>query len=345
MKRFIAAIVILLGFGIAWQGLAVIKIKVVGQPSSTGLLTTQIEQPFFASLQQETNLPIEIDFKPLETLGVKDTYQLPMMRDGIFDLVSLRLIQNSENEVSLNGLDLVGLNLNFEKGRALANAYIPIVDKHLQEKYQVKILGIWTFGPQELFCNKTIRGIVDLKGLKIRVPGETLAQYIASIGAIPAIIPFDETKAALQSHLIDCAITSASSATSGGWLEYTKYYIPFAFNTGINAYGISLSKWNLFNERQQETLQQAFNKHLNNMWTTSEDLYGRAQSCLLGKESCPEGKKYALIRVDISSEELAFLRKQAKNITLKNWSDACNKEYPGCGDEWLKIVGPVLDIH
>ena len=166
MKRIIAAVIILLGFGIAWQMLAVTKLKVVGQPSSTGILATQVEQPFFATLQKETGLPIEVNFKTLDTLGIKDTYQLPMMKEGIFDLVSLRLIQNSKNEVSLNGLDITRLNLDFKKGRMLADAYMPVVDKHLQDKYQVKVLGLWTFGPQEIFCKKPIQRISDLRGIK-----------------------------------------------------------------------------------------------------------------------------------------------------------------------------------
>ena len=345
MKRIVAAILILLGFGVAWQMLSVIKIKVVGQPNSTGYLATQVEQPFFASLQKETGLPIEIEFKSLDTLGVKDTYQLPMMRDGVFDLVSLRLIQNSQNEVTLNGLDLTGLNLSIKKGHALADAYLPIVDKHLQEKYHVKVLGLWSFGPQELFCSKPIKRISDLRGVKIRVAGELLAEYIASLGAIPAIIPFDETRAALQNGLVDCAISSAASASAAGWLEYLKYYIPISFNTGINAYAITLSKWNLLSETQQQTLQAAFDKHISNMWTVSELIYSNSQDCLMGMDACKNSQRYKLIRIDIPSEDLAYLKQQAKVGSFKKWSETCNKEYPGCGEEWLRIAGPVADIQ
>ena len=345
MKRIITAVIILLCFGIAWQMLSVMKIKVVGQPSSTGPLSTQVEQPFFASLQKETALPIEIDFKTLDVLGLKDTYQLPMMRDGVFDLVSLRLIQNSQNEVTLNGLDLTGLNLDFKKGRALADAYLPVVDRHLQEKYRVKVLGLWTFGPQELFCNKPIKKISDLKGLKIRVAGELLADFVASLGAIPAIIPFDETRAALQNQLVDCAVSSAASASSAGWLNYAKYYIPVSFNTGINAYAITLAKWNLLTEKQQQILKRAFNKHTDNMWSTSEVLYESTQNCLLGKDSCQNGAKHNLILVNLSNDDLSLFKRQAKAVSFKKWRDMCDKEYPGCSEEWLKVTTPVADLH
>ena len=345
MKRIIAAVIILLGFGIAWQMLAVTKLKVVGQPSSTGVLATQVEQPFFATLQKETGLPIEVDFKTLDTLGIKDTYQLPMMKEGIFDLVSLRLIQNSKNEVSLNGLDITGLNLDFKKGRILADAYMPIVDKHLQEKYQVKVLGLWSFGPQELFCKKPVQRLSDLRGLKIRVAGELLGEYIASFGAIPAIIPFDDTRMALQNQLVDCAISSIASASSADWFEYLRYYIPIAFNTGVNAYGITLSKWNALSEKQQQTLQLAFNKHISNMWFVAEDVYQNSQACIAGQDSCKSGNKYKLSRLTISSEDLGYIKRQAKATAFKSWAEQCDKEYPGCSEEWLKIAGPIAGIH
>lgn len=341
MKRIFAAAIILIGFGIAWQMLTVIKLKVVGQPSSTGVLATQVEQPFFATLQKETGLPIEVDFKTHDGLGVKDTYQLPMMKEGIFDLVSLRLIQNIRNEVSLGGLDIVGLNLDFKKGRMLANAYMPVVDKHLQEKYQVRILGLWSFGPQELFCKKSVQRLSDLRGLKIRVASELLAEHVNSLGAISAIIPFDDTLAALQNQLVDCAISSIASASSAGWLEYCQYYIPISFNTGINAYGITLFKWNLLSKKQQQVLQTAFDRHVNNMWFVAEDLYDGYQNCLAGNDACKNGKKYNLVIVDLQSDDLRYFRAQANAISLKKWSEMCNKEYPGCSEEWLKLTGPV----
>ena len=71
-----------------------IKFKVVGQPLATGLIQKNKEQPFFETLAQKTGLPIEIDYKPIDTLGVKDTEQLRMMKSGLFDIVSIRMSQN-----------------------------------------------------------------------------------------------------------------------------------------------------------------------------------------------------------------------------------------------------------
>jgi len=206
MKRILLAIFILIGAILVWQKLTVIKLRVAGQPSSTGLIAVQVEQPFFASLQSKTNLPIEIEYKSLENLGVKDTYQLPMMKEGVFDLISLRFVQNIQNEITIDGLDLTGLNLSVEKSRQLSKAYSVVVEKNLQEKYHVKLLGLWTFGPQELFCSKPIKKLSDLYGYKVRVAGESMTKFMQSLGAIPVILPFEDTRDALKNQVIDCAL-------------------------------------------------------------------------------------------------------------------------------------------
>ena len=343
MKRIIAAIVIFIGFVTAWQMLSVVKIKVVGQPSSTGLIARQLEQPFFATLQKNTGIPIEVDFKTLDKLGFEDTYELYMMKDGVFDLVSLRLIQNTQHEITLKGLDLVGLNLDFAKARTLAYAYLPVVDKHLQEKFHVKLLGFWSFGPQVLFCSKEISRLSDFKKIKIRVASAEMAQFVASLGAIPAVISFDETKNALQNHIVDCAISSATSASAAGWLEFTKYYLPVAFNNGINAYAIWLSKWNLLSDKQQEILQAAFDKHIDNIWQYSQKLRKDTEDCIMAKDAC-KGKKYEIIKVELPGDDQAYINNKFKNTSFKKWAESCNQEYPNCEKEWLSLAGPVAGI-
>ena len=175
-----------------------------------------MSNPFFTSLQSKTNLPIEIEYKSLEKLGVKDTYQLPMMKEGVFDLISLRFVQNTQNEITIDGLDLTGLNLSVEKSRKLSKAYSVVVEKNLQEKYQVKLLGLWTFGPQELFCSKPIKKLSDLYGYKVRVAGESMTKFIQSFGAIPVILPFEDTRDALKNQELKTTVKSMLLAPRPG---------------------------------------------------------------------------------------------------------------------------------
>src|SRR4051795_10611323 len=71
-----------------------IKFKAIGQPLATGLIQKNKEQPFFEHFAEKTGLPIDVDYKPIDTLGLKDTEQLRVMKAGLFDIVSLRVSPN-----------------------------------------------------------------------------------------------------------------------------------------------------------------------------------------------------------------------------------------------------------
>jgi hypothetical protein len=98
-------------------------------------------------------------------------------------------------------------------------------------------------------------------------------------------------------------------------------------------------------DKQQQILQKAFNKQIDNMWSASEVFYGSAQNCLLGKDSCQNGAKYKLMLVNLSNDDLSLLKQQAKAVSFKKWGDMCDKEYPGCSEEWVKVTTPVVDLH
>ena len=101
-----------------------IVLKVIGQPLATGLIQKNKEQPFFENFAAKTGLPIDADYKPMDTLGIKDTEQLRVMKSGLFDIVSLRVSQNSRDEPAILGLDLVGASPDYATGRQVPPSQI-----------------------------------------------------------------------------------------------------------------------------------------------------------------------------------------------------------------------------
>ena len=110
MKKTIPVVLLATALGIALPALAQdkLKFKAVGQPLATGLIQKNKEQPFFENFAAKSGLPIEVDYKPIDTLGIKDTEQLRVMKAGLFDIVSLRVSQNSRDEPTLLGFDPLG---------------------------------------------------------------------------------------------------------------------------------------------------------------------------------------------------------------------------------------------
>jgi TRAP-type C4-dicarboxylate transport system substrate-binding protein len=321
-----------------------LKLKVIGQPLATGLIQKNKEQPFFETLAQRTGLPIEVEYKPIDTLGIKDTEQLRIMKAGLFEMASLRMSQNSRDEPTILGLDLVGLNPDYKTGRETAKAFFGTLDQRLQKQFNVKLLGIWPFGPQVLFCKKPIAKLGDVKGLKVRVYDQNLAKFIESLGGTPVPIAFAETHQSLSLGVVDCAITGPSSANSAGWPEVSTHYLPIGFQIALNGYGITLAAWNKLKPDQQKKLQAAFDGLLAEIWTYSEELFLDASNCNVGKDPCTTGKKFNLVNVPVTKADLDIVRRAVRDISFPVWAEICDRSNPGCSATWKKTVGPVVGM-
>jgi len=192
-------------------------LRVMGLPLATGKIQATVEQPFFENLGK--TLPFDVDYKALEATGVKEFEQIRVMRSGIYDVVTLRLGQVSRDEPTILGLDLVGMNTDYKTALANVKAFQPVLDKQMQEKHNLKLLGVWPFGPQIIFCKAPIEnGLTDLKGKKIRILDGVMAKFMEKVGATPVTMAFGEVAQGLRLGTIDCAVTGPSSANSAGWM-------------------------------------------------------------------------------------------------------------------------------
>lgn len=316
-----------------------ITLKALGQPVATGLIQKNKEETFFANFAERTGLDIKVDYKPLDVTGIKDTEQLRILKNGLFDIVSLRMSQVSRDEPAILGLDLVGLNPDYDAGRKSVAAWSGEVDKHLQAKFNTKLLGIWPFGPQVLFCEPAISQLSDLAGKKVRVYDQNLANFVSSVGGTPVPIGFADVQQSLARGVVDCAITGPSSANSAGWPEVTTHMLPIAFQVAINGYGINLDTWNRLSPEDQAKLQAAFDRHVEEIWTYSEELFDDAVRCNVGEEPCETGKKYTLKKVEITDKDRQLMQNAVKDVSFPTWAEACDAVNPGCSEKWMELVG------
>jgi TRAP-type C4-dicarboxylate transport system substrate-binding protein len=321
-----------------------LKFKVVGQPLATGLIQKNKEQPFFEQFAARTGLPIEVDYKPIDTLGIKDTEQLRVMKAGLFDIVSLRVSQNSRDEPTLLGLDLVGGSPDYATGRKVSKAWFDTVDQRLQQQFQVKLLSVWPFGPQIMFCKKPITKLADVKGMKVRVYDQNLAKFIEMVGGTPVPVSFADTHQSLSLGVVYCAITGPSSANSAGWPEVTTHQLPLGFQMALNGYAITLKAWNQLKPDQQAKLKAAFDAHTEEIWKYSEELFQDALNCNSGKDPCTTGKKFKLVNVPVTPADGELIRSAVKQVSYPAWSEVCDKSNPGCSQKWTAQVAPVLGL-
>ncbi|NVK35659.1 MAG: TRAP transporter substrate-binding protein [Rhodobacteraceae bacterium] len=321
-----------------------IDLKVLGQPGGTGLIQKNKEQPFFDTFAADTGLDVTVNFQPLDATGIKDTEELRVLKSGLFNIVSLRLSQVSRDEPTILGLDLVGLNPTYDAGKKTMADFSATVDKRLQEKFNTKLLGIWPFGPQVLFCKPEITKLTDLKGYKVRVYDQNLAKFVESVGGIPVPLGFSEVQQSLARGVVDCAITGPSSANSAAWPEVTTHVLPLAFQIAVNGYGINLDTWNKFSPEEQAKIEEAFDGLVADIWEYSEELFDDAMRCNVGKTPCELNKPYDLVEVPISDEDLKIVESAVKELSFPSWAEVCDATNPSCSADWKATVGKRLGM-
>jgi TRAP-type transport system periplasmic protein len=319
-----------------------IPLKVLGQPAGSGLIQKNKEQPFFEKLAQTTGLNVSVQYVPVDVAGIPDTDGLRVLRSGLFNIVSIRGPQVSRDEPTILGFDLVGLNPSFEAGKKNTAAFFASVDKRLQSNFNAKLLGVWPAGPQVIFCKPQIKGLADLKGLKIRVGDQSSANFVAGLGASGVPMPFGEVQQSLARGVVDCAITGPASANSGGWPEATTTVLPLALQLAINGYAINLNTWRQLSPADQAKLQQAVEGLSKDIWAYSQELYEDAMRCNTGASPCNLGKPYKLTSVPVTPADLATVKNALTERSLPAWTRQCNAVNPSCESEWKATVGAGL---
>lgn len=321
-----------------------LDLKVLGQPVGSGLIQQQKEQPFFETLGEKTGLDVNVEYRPVDVTGIPDTDGLRVLKSGLFDIVSIRGPQVSRDEPTILGFDLVGLNPTFEAGRMHTDAFFDSVDKRLQAQFNAKLLGVWPAGPQVIFCKPDIGGLAGLKGLKVRVGDQSVAGFVAGLGASGVPMPFGEVQQSLARGVVDCAITGPASANSAGWPEVTNNVLPLALQLAINGYAINLDTWNKLPAEDQQKLQAAVSGLVDEIWAYSEELYTDAVNCNTGQEPCVHGRKYNLAVVPVTDEDLASVAAAVKEKSFPVWAEQCNAVNPDCEADWRAAIGKKLGL-
>ena len=339
MKRLLFLVIIVSVFIGVWISLQKITCKIVGQPTSVGPIQQVFEAPFFAELSKDSSIPLSFQYVPTNIQGFKEEFQLKFLKEGFYDLVSLRFLQNEQLEIALGGIDIPGLQSNFSSSRTFAEAISPLIDESLQKNYQAKLLSTWAFGPQELICTKPIQNLNELKGLKIRVggrPNSNIVRLFTALGAKPVYVEYGETITALQNKLIDCGVSSYLSAESSGWFEYAPYRISLNFGNGINGYVINLRTWNALNARQKQLLSKRFKDLSDRMWEYSDESFEKSLlPCSRDDLTCQKNRQFEAKQIVFNESDAKKLHQIAIDSVLKPWLKSCEEVNPGCKSKWI----------
>ena len=281
------------------------------------------------------------EIKPQTELGLKGFEIMRLVKNGVFDFAfGLPGYVAAENAV-FEGGDLSSVVQDIETERKVANAYFPVLEKAFAEIYNAKLMMLYPFPSQTLWCNGEVNGLADLKGKKIRVYSTTLGDFVEGVGGTSVTIPFGEVIPALEKGVADCGITGTMSAYTAKWYQVATHAYTLRVGWGLAFGAMNLDKWNALSAEQQVLLESEIAGLTDKMWaeTATEDKI--AISCITGGD-CPIGEKGAMKLVEPTAEDLAIRDKIATDVILARWAERCGED---CAAQWNETVGAVLGLE
>lgn len=307
--------------------------------------TKLVEQPFYTNFAKKTGLGIEVNYTPIDVLGLKLPEALRYVSTGTFDVVTVGIGNVAVDDPFLEGIDIAGTFPTLEGLREASDAFRPEVDRHLMERFNAKLMTLFPFGPQVLFCTSPIETIDDFKGKKIRTFTASMARLIQHLGATSITLQFPEVYTGLQRGVADCAVTAAAAGNQGKWPEVATHLIPLGLTEAVTAHIMNLDTWNGFSSEEQKIVEKAFRDLEDQMWDLTIRLNIDGINCNVGKEPCKEHKKFDMVLNEPTPAMIAALKEAARDVTLPAWVETCKRTEPECAKVWNRTVGKHAGIE
>lgn len=300
------------------------------------------EGPFWnKTVPEHSNGAITATAQPLTELGLKGFELMRLLKLGVFDFAFGSIGYVSSEDAVFEGVDLSGIAPSIESMNEVANVYRPVLDKAFEKTFAAKLMILYPFPSQMIFCNADIKGVADLKGKRIRGYSTTLGDFVEGAGGSSVTISFAEVVPALQKGVADCGITGTMPAYQAKWYEVITHVLKLRVGWGMAFGAFNLKRWNQLDKETQAFFTKEFAALEKKMWaaTKAEDEMGII--CNTGMGKCTEGAPGKMKLVEGSEADEKARQKILTDFVLKRWANRCGDQ---CVKNWNDTVGKYLKL-
>ena len=218
-------------------------------------LTANVLQVWANDVEKATGGRVKFTMLPKHPSAPPGTFDA--VRDGLVDLSYVTASYTPARHILPLMAELPGAG-----DTALANsvAYSRIHWKYFQKvgEYKgVKLLGVFTHGPGQMFTKKPVNGIADVQGLKIRTGGGIAEQVAKALGASAFVKPAPESYELLSSGVADGVFFPLESIISFKLDTVLEQATLFPGGMYSSSFGFFMNedKWNKLPKQDQEALE------------------------------------------------------------------------------------------
>lgn len=187
-------------------------------PYGDGTHHTQVAKSFAEEVSANSNGKLEIKVHSGGSL-IKhpEIHRAVKSRQVSIGEVFIGRLGNNDPVFKIDNLPF--LATDFDSAERLYSASKPELEKQLA-KDGLKLLYAAPWPAQDLYSNKTVGSLEDLKGLKMRAYSPTTSRLADLMGTTPVNVPFSDIAQAFTTSVIDAMITSPSTGVNNQSWDY-----------------------------------------------------------------------------------------------------------------------------
>ena len=225
-------------------------------------LTSVVLQGWANEVEKVTNGRVKLTMLPKHPSAPPGTFDA--VRDGLVDLSYVTASYTPSRHILPLMAELPGAG-----DTALVNsvAFSRIHWKHFDKvgEYKgVKLLGVFTHGPGQMFTKRPVTGINDVQGLKIRTGGGVAEAVAQALGASAFVKPAPESYELLKGGVADGVFFPMESIVSFKLESVLEQATLFPGGMYSSAFGFFMNedKWNKLPKQDQDAISRISGEHI-----------------------------------------------------------------------------------
>lgn len=301
----------------------------------------KFEQPFWTQdLPRLTGGRLTAEIVPFDQAGIRGQEMLRLMQLGVVPFGTSLVALAAAQDPILAAPDLAGLAATpAELARAVA-AFRPHLEQVLRERYGVKLLAIYAYPAQTVFCKQPLRSLADLAGRSVRTSGVSQSDLVEALGGRPVQLPFAEVVNAMKQGNLDCAVTGTFSGNTIGLHEVTRFLHTQPISWGLSLFGANVAAWNALGPEVQQVLLRELPRLEASIHTNAVAQTGDGIACNTGRADCRGGRPGRMVAGQ-SPDDAQRVRSLFSTTVLPRWVRRCGAE---CAGVWNRTIGPALHV-
>ncbi|MES2710832.1 MAG: TRAP transporter substrate-binding protein [Pseudomonadota bacterium] len=322
-----------------------VPIVAVTQPLPTQPQYTRVDVPYLREMMAaRTGGRIEVNLSTHAERNLGGAEIVRLVRSGQADIGGGTLTTLSGDVPILDGIDLSGLAPDIAVARRIADAVLPVANRDL-ERFGTRLVLMYPFPAQVLFCRAAFTTLNDLRGRRVRTFGNSLVDLMTAVGAQPVSIGFPEVYSALERGVVDCAITGTGSGAAARWPEVSTHVSALPLSWAVAGYMVNVAWWNRLDPAVRSFLEGTFREMQDKLWDLGAAATRDGIDCNIGNAAGCRIHNLAarpMTEVVPTDADRAQLRQIFETTVLPGFVRRCGAR---CGEVYNQVIAPLSGIR